>query len=123
MFHKEKTISLKCGLVPVDVKIIPLVQWLNNFASVETYSSCEGDNGADAHVFFTANNRDLIYITKSLEIWYYDDDISLEVGYNPVKPSEMPYLKYTLTFKTSNRFKRALEIVHNFGMGINGDQS
>jgi hypothetical protein len=39
--HETKRVVIKEG--DVDVKIIPLINWLNSFESITTLFSCEGD--------------------------------------------------------------------------------
>ena len=38
--HKTVTVSIKTA--EVDELIVPVVEWLNGFADVQTYAACEG---------------------------------------------------------------------------------
>lgn len=59
--HKTKKIVIKHG--DVDVKIIPLVKWMNSFESVHTLFSCEGGTLEDIENKEKYSNKPYVLFT------------------------------------------------------------
>lgn len=118
--HKEIEIILKTGdKISCDIEISPLVKWFNSLDNVLTYASCQGDivNGIHAYVHFSVsdNYSSLVYILKELSVYYYRENVVVEVGYNPVIPQRNPILKYTLYIKNIKTFKSIMDFIKSTG--------
>jgi hypothetical protein len=90
--HKQRAIVLKRA--KVDIKIIPVVNWLNSFDGVYTLFSCEGgplkanDMAALPYVLFYCGHQ-LTLIKILTEVWgYANTDVDFHEG----------HLRYTLRF-------------------------
>lgn len=77
MTHETKNISLKTA--DVDIKIIPVVQWLNTFAGILTLNSCEGaGRGHDKQPyihFACLKDNSLKHVVLKLKDFRYDLEI------------------------------------------------
>jgi hypothetical protein len=111
--HRQISVPLKYGKTLVDEGIAPLVVWMDSFKSVVTLGSCQGncrETSLVPMIHFQSNMNDLIRMMRFLRIWYYDEQVTVEVGYNPVRPRP-PKVKYTLKFNNKASFDRAMKLV------------
>jgi len=73
--HKFKIMMLP---VEIDVKIVPIIEWLNSYKSVRTLYCCEGHDGRpeSSYVTFTVNNqRSLKSILRIFELARQEDNL------------------------------------------------
>jgi len=72
MTHKTVDIMIDGNSVPVDCNIVAIVQWLNEYQSVKTLYSCEGDADSpnSSYVLFLCKDPlDLRKIIQRLEVY------------------------------------------------------
>ena len=80
--HKSKIIPIKSA--SVDVSILPLVEWLNNYESVMTVGSCGGDDKESSYVGFICSEQ---FVLSSILKEIYEFDIYISSAFNlKVKP-------------------------------------
>jgi len=78
--HKQKKVKIKNRYYNIDIKIIPLVRWLNSFQSVVTQFSCQGDKVQKRTTFlpyvsfFCEDSKDLNNIVRKINSV---DDVNL----------------------------------------------
>lgn len=69
--HETVELRIKNKVRPIDIKIVPLIRWLNNFESIETQWSCEGnDDGRGYVLFFCEDQDDLRRVHDICHPWY-----------------------------------------------------
>jgi hypothetical protein len=67
--HPTKPTPIRGRLVPVDIRIAPVVEWMNGYPGVETLFSCQGDSRRKGYVLFRCSDNDsLIAICRKLVV-------------------------------------------------------
>lgn len=118
--HKSKIIPIK--LANVDIDMIPLVNWLNSFEKVMTFTCCQGDpdkagfkDGFKSLPQISFMCRDfsvLEHITKKISMWRAEiagqgGHVHLSVSWNDFS---MDPLVFNLEFSNKAAFKKFLEV-------------
>lgn len=99
--HKTKSISLK--RINVDIKIIPIVDWLNSFDSVFTKFSCEGGKHKPYIVFSCDSSRDLFEITRRVGTY----------GVVSIRPAlDIRLMDFYIEFESKKDLKYFVEVLN-----------
>lgn len=75
MSEEHETSSFALKTAEVDLKIQPLIRWMNNFDHVYTHYCCEGDQdkrkaGSEPYVVFTCHEEiTLVYVLYMFRSW------------------------------------------------------
>lgn len=101
--HETGVMRMRDQLVRVDLNIIPVLEWMYTFSSVETLFSCEGQDDPKFHpyVLFHSNNDDLSKLLSKLSITLIPKKHYLLYGHVGVDAPEWldGKLRYRLQFE------------------------
>lgn len=66
-FHTQSPVLINKKEILVDIKIQPIINWLNSFKGIETVWSCEGNNEMTPYVsFIFKNSKSLKEVFKTV---------------------------------------------------------